>query len=53
MGLIDLMWCRFKSLSLEERVLCLTTIDREICDIIIKDFCEKQKPDYISLKTFD
>lgn len=34
---------RFKSLSTEERVLCLTTIDKDICDIVTEQFCKRQK----------
>ena len=34
---------RFKGLTTEERVLCVTTIDREICEIIRNDFCKRQR----------
>ena len=33
----------FKSLSAEERVLCLTTIDKEVGDLISNTFCKRQK----------
>jgi len=29
-------------LSTEERVLCLTTIDKDICDIVAEQFCKRQ-----------
>ena len=34
---------RFKGLTVEERVLCLSTIDREISEIIRDEFCKRQR----------
>ena len=34
---------RFKGLTSEERVYCLTTIDKEICDTVRKTMVERQR----------
>lgn len=42
MLLIIYFWSnRFKNLTAEERVLCLTTVDKEICEIVVNDFCKR------------